>query len=196
MAKDRSRGQPLFAVQDTCTHLLVEHSRGLLLLLCLRLLLLLRSVLAGGTLGLGCLLLRLHALLGQRLLLCRVLWLDLLRVLLVRLLRASPQQTNERKHAVTDGRNDVRGGLRNKAGAIFARMVKEETHTYHAPHTEHSDQGIFAKGLRGPRGACERVQKLHYRAHEQQLYHFRSHHKGSLYTSRPGSVRRFAYFCS
>ena len=64
-----------------------------MLLLCLRLLLLLllRSVLAGDTLGLGCLLLRLDALLGDRLLLCRVLRLDLLRVLLVRLLSASAQ---------------------------------------------------------------------------------------------------------
>lgn len=82
------------------THLLVENRRGLLLL-CLRLLrLLLRSVLPGGTLGLGCLLLRLDALLGQRLLLCRVLGLDLLRrVLLVRLLYVSAPQTHERTHA-------------------------------------------------------------------------------------------------
>lgn len=81
------------------THLLVEHSGGLLLL-CLRLLrlLLLRSVLPGGALGRGCLLLLgLNALLGQRLLLCRVLGLDLLRVLLVRL-RWHARKTHRKKH--------------------------------------------------------------------------------------------------
>lgn len=82
---------------------MVEHGRGLLLLLCLGLLLLLlrRRVLAGDTLRLGCLLLRLDARLGQRLLLSRVLGLDLLRVLLVRLLQASAQQPNKRKNAAT-----------------------------------------------------------------------------------------------
>lgn len=60
-------------------------------------LLLLWSVLASGTLGLRCLLLWLNALLGQRLLLGRVLGLNLLRVLLVRLRCGSAQSPNGTK---------------------------------------------------------------------------------------------------
>lgn len=66
---------------------MVEYSGGLLLLCLLRLLLLLLlgRVLACNTLRRGRLLLRLNSLRGERLLLRRVLGLDLLRVLLVRL---------------------------------------------------------------------------------------------------------------